>query len=68
MALPPYPFFVRFLFNGKSGYTFFVSHAMKCIGVYDQGNTALWFCLALSYTCLHVLSVLTESVVSLYNS
>ena len=64
MALPPYPFFARFLFYGKSGYTFFVSHAMKYIWVYDQGNTALWFSLAISYTCLHVLRVLTGSLVS----
>ena len=64
MALPPYPFFARFLFYGKSGYTFFVSHAMKYTGVCDQGNTALWFSLAVSYTCLHVLSVLRESLVS----
>jgi hypothetical protein len=64
MALPSYPFFARFLFYGKSGYTFFVSHAMKYTGVYDQGNTALWFSLAVSYTCLHVLSVPSESLVS----
>jgi len=52
MALPPYPFFARFLFYGKSGYTFFVSHAMKCIGVYDQRNTALWLSRTHAYTCL----------------
>lgn len=64
MALPPYPFFARFLFYDKSGYTFFVSYAMKYTGLYDQGNTALWFSFAVSYTCLHMLSVLTESLVS----
>ena len=31
-ALPPYLFFARFLFYGKSGHTFFVTHAMKHTG------------------------------------